>query len=519
MTDLDTGLDEEHEPIPARRSAAPANLRSAAITGTLWTLVQQWGSHIISTAVFVALGRLVRPEAFGLIALAAVFVGFLQIVVRHGFADAIIQRKELGEEQLQSAFAAVLVLATSLTLLLVLSAGTIGDLLGEPAVAPVLRWMSLALVFTALASVPSAVLRRQLEFRSLALRTLIAVVVGGVAGISVALAGGGVWALVVQLLGESAAGVVVLWAVARWRPSARVSLREVRAVLAFGAAVTAANYLGFLRRHLDDLLIGAFLGATALGYYAVGYRVLTVMNVVLLQAFSAVAFPVLSRMQDDRPRMVRSLLQSTRVTSIVAMPAFVGMAVLAPELITFLFGPRWEASVPVMQILALIGIQRSCTHLNGMALVAVGKPQWNLAFMAVSVGATAIGFFVAIQWFGIVGVAASLVITNYLVTPLSLVLLRRAIGLSPATYLRQFVTPVLASATMAGSLQMFRLLVGDALPTAALLAGGVVLGVVIYAAAVRVLDRRAFAEVVALAKEPLAKVSGATRRPQEGRTT
>lgn len=474
------------------------SLTDAAISGAVWTLVQQWGGHVISAVVFVALGRLVAPEAFGLIALAAVFVGFLQIVVRQGFADALVQRDSVDDAYVQSAFAAALLLGLPLGALAWLTAGAIGGLLGEPEVVPVLKWMALAPVLTSLSSVPAALLRRRLLFRAIAVRSLIAVAIGGIAGVCAALAGWGVWSLVLQLLSESAAGVVILWAIARWRPTLRIRLSDLRQILTFGAFVTGANYLGFLRRHLDDLLIGAFLGSLALGYYSIGYRMLTLMTVVLYGAFSSVALPVFSKLQGDEQRLRRALLSATRTTSLLNMPAFAGMAVTADLLVVVLFGDRWEPSIPIMQILALIGIQRSCTYLNGIALTAVGRPDLNLAFMAVSVPATAIGFFIAVQWYGIVGVAASLVITNYAVSPLILIFLRRGIGLRPGEYLRQFSTPLCATALMVGAVLAIRLVLPQLAPVAEL-AVVIACGVATYVLALRVLDRGALRELKNLA--------------------
>lgn len=423
------------------------SLREKAIKGVVWSGVQNWGSSLISSAVFVVLARLLQPEVFGLVALALAFAGFMEIFLRQGFAQALIQRDDLEPGHLDTAFWITVLMGAVLTVVGIAVAGLVGTLFNEPDLTPVIRWYSLTLLIGALSNTQQAILQRRLAFRSLAIRSLVAAVAGGVVGITMALRGFGVWSLVGQALTIGLVGAVVLWTASDWRPGFNVSRRHFQELFSFGAYVMGLGGLTFLNRRADTLLIGYFLGPVKLGYYNIAQRLLQVMTQVLTQTVSSVALPIFSRLQHDAGQMRSAFYTVTRMTSVIAFPAFLGMLVLAPELVRGLFGTRWEESIPVMRVLALMGILHSVTFFSGTALMASGKPSWRLAIGMVNslVNVTALMLVVRL---GIVWVATAFVVRAYLLSPLSLLALRKLIHVEPITYLRQFTAPLIGSLGM-----------------------------------------------------------------------
>ena len=161
----------------------------------------------------------------------------------------------------------------------------------------------------------------------------------------------------------------------------------------------------------------------------------------------AVAFPTFSRIQHKPEQMRRAFYNVTQYTSLLSFPVFIGLAALAPELVPALFGEQWAPSVPVMQILAFIGILESVLVFNGSVMKASGKPSWQLGIMLLTSVCSVIGFLLAVRW-GIVAVAAAFVIVGYLLAPISYVAVRRLIQIDFRTYLRQFAAPLSASLVM-----------------------------------------------------------------------
>jgi PST family polysaccharide transporter len=423
------------------------NLREKAINGLVWSVFQKWGRATISTVAFIALARLLPPEAFGLVALATVVTAFIEILLDQGFSAAIVQRVDLEREHLDTAFWISVLIGILLTFGTIAVSGVAAGFFEEPELAPVLRWLSVSFVFVALSSTQTAILQRELRFKSLAARSTIAALAGAVVGVSMAIAGFGVWSLVGQNLIRALAGVIVLWRASTWRPRLKVSKTHYKELFTFGASVTGNNLLHALTRRSDDFLIGYFLGPTMLGYYTVGYRLLLVTMRLVTGIVNSVAFPTFSRIQQNRKRMRRAFYEVTQYTSLLAFPIFIGLAALAPVLVPALFGEKWAPSIPIMQILALIGILQSVLVFNGSVMRASGKPSWQFGIMLMTAVCSVIGFLIAVRW-GIVAVAASFVIVGYLLAPISFAAMRKLIQIDFRTYLGHFVAPLSASFIM-----------------------------------------------------------------------
>lgn len=423
------------------------NLKQKAAKGILWSIIQKWGRAAIWFVTFVALSRLLAPEAFGLVALASTFMAFIEIFLDQGFSAAIIQRADLEKEHLDTAFWISILIGILMTIGTISLSPLVAAFFKEPHLAPILKWLSVSFIFRALSSTQMAILQRKLAFKSLAARSLVATLFGGIVGVSMAFTGFGVWSLVGQNLAMGMAGVVVLWRASDWRPGLNLSKKHYKELFSFGISVVGNNILKVLIRRSDDFLIGYFLGTTLLGYYTIGYRLLLVIMRLVTGITNSVAFPTFSRIQNKTESMRRAFYTVTQYTSLLAFPVFIGMGILAPELILTLFGEKWAPSIPVMQVLALIGILQSVLFFNGSVIRASGKPSWEFGIMFLNAVCTVAGFLIAVRW-GIVAVAASFVIVGYLLAPISCIAVKKLIQIDFRTYLRQFVTALSASLIM-----------------------------------------------------------------------
>lgn len=423
------------------------SLRQKAAKGILWSVIQKWGREAISVLILMVLTRLLGPEAFGLVALAVIFTDFVEIFLDQGFSAAIVQRANLEQEHLDTAFWISVLTGILLTVGSIAASGWVATFFQEPRLASVLSWLSITFIFGALSSTQMAILQRKLAFKNLAARSMTAKAVGGIVGVSLALAGFGVWSLVAQKLAANLAAIIVLWRTSDWRPGFNLSKKHFKELFSFGVSVAGNNILTELVRHSDDFLIGYFLGTTLLGYYTIGYRLLLVIMRLVTGIINAVAFPTFARLQQNPERMLRAFYNVTQYTSLLAFPVFIGLGILAPELIPALFGEKWGPSIPVMQVLALFGILQSVLAFNGSVMRASGKPSWQFSIMLLNAVCSVIGFSLAVHW-GIVAVAASLVIVGYLLAPISYIAMSRLIQVNFRTYLGQFVAPLSASLIM-----------------------------------------------------------------------
>src|SRR5574341_237667 len=436
------------------------NLRQRAAKGFFWSLIQKWGRAGIAALTFVVLSRLLGPEAFGLVTLASVFIDFVEIFLDQGFSAAIIQRPEVDRKHLDTAFWISILTGGLLTAMNIGVSGFISTFFHEPRLAPVLSWLSLSYIVNALSTTQLAILQRKLAFKSLAARSLAAATIGGVVGIGMAFAGFGVWSLVGQNLAKGIAAAVILWSSSDWRPGFNVSVERYKELFGFGISIVGNNLLNVTIRHADDFLIGYFLGPTMLGLYTVGYQLLLIIIRLVTEITNTVAFPAFSRIQHEPERMRRAFYKVTQYTSLLSFPVFIGLAVVAPEVVPALFGAKWMPSIPVMQVLSMIGILQSVLFFNGSVLRASGKPNWEFAIMGLNAFCSILGSLLAVRW-GIVAVAASFVITGYLLAPVSYVAVRKQIQIDFRTYLRQYVPPVVASLSMVAVIMGLKYLLKD----------------------------------------------------------
>jgi polysaccharide transporter, PST family len=431
------------------------SLKAKALRGVLWTLVEVLGTQGTAFLVFVLLARLLDPGAFGLVALAGTVITVLNIFVEAGFSTAIVRSEEISDRKLNTAFWIGVGDAALLVGLLSVSAGWVARAYGTPELAPVLRALAWVMLFSSISAVHNALLVRKLEFRSKALRRLIAVVAGGIAGVTLALLGYGVWALVGKQAVEGLVDCLVVWRTSPWRPGRDVSKQDARELFGFGKNMVGSNMVKFINRSADDMIIGMFLGPVALGYYAVAFRANVAVTEVALRATSRTALPVFAKLQGDPVRMREAYYQALELAMLVACPVFLGLSATAPELCLTMFGAEWAPSIRPMQVLGLAGVGLAINLYVGPILIAVGRPNTFFRFSLAQGILNVLCFLVAVRW-GIEAVAWAFVVRTALVFPAVLWLLKSAIGAEPRRTLALMVAPTFASLAMFASVAAAR---------------------------------------------------------------
>jgi len=455
-------------------------LRQTAMRAAFWGAAQKWGHHGVRLVVFTVLVRLLSPESFGLVALASVFILLGEQLVDQGFNDALVQRKHLGPAHLDAAFWAALAGGLVFSAATATAAAPLAAAFDQPRLAPVLSALAPSLLLAAVSRTQEAILRRQLAFRPIAAVGLTAVVAGGVTGLAMAFAGYGVWALVGQQLTQRLVEVPCYWWATGWRPRWRFSPRHFRQLLRFGSSVIGINLFNFGNRQMDHLLIGYFLGTTALGFYTVGYRLVRILLDLLPHALMPVVLSAFARLQSDPVRLRAGFYDATRLMALVAFPAFCGMGLVAHDMVPVLFGAKWLPSVPVLQALVPIGLLQSVAQFYPTVMKAVGRPGRALMLAGMNVTVNAVAFFVAVHW-GIVAVAAAYSIRGYLLWPVSWLVLRGVTGVRLPRYLRSIAPALGATAVMALLLIGARAAAPPDADRAVLFGAGVMLGVAAYA--------------------------------------
>jgi PST family polysaccharide transporter len=504
----------ESRPATPTTSARPSGrLRAIAVRGMMWVGGERLGTRVVDQLFTIVLARLLVPSHFGTIALATVLTGFVSLFTYMGLGTAIIQRKEVDDADLSTAFWANI--STGVVLFGVVAAASrlLGMFVQNSEVPVVASTLALRFVLAGGSVVQVALLSRQMNYRALSVRTILSTLVGGVVAVTLAYAGAGVWALVGQALTTTVVSTIALYVATGWRPKRIFSWERFRSLFSFGAPILISRMLNFSIRNVDNLLIGRFLGAQALGYYALGYTVFLAPLVDLGLIVNQVLFASLSRVQDESERLRRGFLDATEAVALVTLPMMVGLSLVAAFFVEVFFGARWLPSAPVISVLALAGFLRLLTTLGPAGLQAAGRPDLQLRWTVISILLYLPAFYVGLRW-GIVGVATGYLIATAILTPIEFGFVTRVIGVRVHELVRALSPSVVGSAVMALVVWSIRQgLLALGLPKLVVLIVLIVAGIVSYLAAVWVLQRRALRRLVALVRGGLFSRSGRSRQP------
>ena len=486
------------------------NLRKKAFEGVAWTVTQSLGTQLLSLAVFLILARLLDPEAFGLVAIATALVAFMQVFVGLGLSSRIVQTDALEPEHLDTAFWINVLVGIILVLAIWTLSERIADLFNRPDISQIIRWLSLVLLISAVCRVHHSMLLRKLEFRSLAFRTLAAEPIGGCFGVLMAFYGFGVWSLVAKQLITSAIAALILWCLSKWRPRLRFSRRHARDLLGFGVPVLGVRLSGFFSSRFNILLIGYFLDAVAVGYFTVAGRLYEIMRTIIGDTVARVTVPLFSRIQKDHEKLREVLYTATQMTALIAVPGFLGMSAVEPELVPMLLGEKWKPIVSVVQVLAFLYLLNVLHNFKESVMMAVGKPSWRLGLRMLVMIGNIVGFLVAVRW-GLVAVATAYVVVGYTLAPLWIWLVRRLIQIDLRVYLRGYLAPIFGSSVMLGVVVFVKTVMGTEVPDSARLSVVVVAGVLSYGLVVRYVYPAVFEQALLSARN-LVFAFGATKK-------
>jgi PST family polysaccharide transporter len=424
-------------------------MTTTVVKGAGLNAAARFGTQVLSIACTSVVARRVPPSAYGLMGMAAVVIGFVGLFRDIGTTSAIIQRRDIDDGLLTSVFWLNLSIGIAVAGACWVTAPWVALFYREPALLGILRALSLLFLIPSLSGVNNALLVRELQFSRIAAMELVAGTAGLAAAVTAALLGAGVWSLVINLLAISIVSVMVaLWA-RPWWPKLHFSWVEIRSISGFGLNLSAFNIVNYFARNADNLLIGKYLGAAPLGYYALAYNIMLFPVQAVSQTLGRVLFPVFAAMQSDHARFRQAYLRSSAATAFFTFPLMAGAAVLAPELIALFLGPRWGPVVPVLRILAPIGMLQSLTANTQHIYLATGSTRamfrWGTLFSVVLVA----GFVAGLPW-GIMGVAAIYAVLSVLLAIPSLAIPFRLIGL-PLTALWKSLQLIAVSTAAMGA--------------------------------------------------------------------
>lgn len=456
------------------------DFRQAALTGARWTIAARVGLQLLAWPATILVVRLLDTSDYGLFAIAMLVTGFIALFAELGLGVALVQARHLDQHLARMASTLILLLNCVIALIIVVAAPWVALALDNPDVTPVVRVLSIELLISAIATVPAALLERQLRFRDLSLAQIAGGAGGVAATLTAALLDMGVWSLVIGNLTNSLirSGLQIIFYGAPVWPK-RPDWRVIRPMVHVSSHVLASRTLWYWYGQADQIVLARLLPTALLGAYNVAAQLAMLPAGKAMEAVNRVAFPILSRMYADVAEQARVHERLISLLALYAFGACWGLAAVSHEFVDVVLGSKWGAAATPLALLSLIAPLRMLCSLHNTITTAIGSPQSatkELAFAGVLVPcAVSVGAW----WNGLAGAAMAWSLVFPLVYLLSNYLTCTAIGRHWWSGLRPLKAPLSAGVAMLASIWLTRQLL-DQWPTAAQLAAEIVVGALVY---------------------------------------
>lgn len=374
------------------------SLSNKALKGFFWASFERFGVQGISFFIFIILARLLTPSQFGLIGMLAIFVAVSRTLTNSGFSQALIQKKDADETDFSSVFYLNLLVSIILYIVLFLAAPLVARFYREPALIALTRVLGLKFIIDAFSLIQETVLTKEVNFKKLMMAKLPSNLIGGVAGISAALLGFGVWSLIVHQLTDSLAYSVQVWIQSPWRPHWKFETERLKKLFKFGSPLMASALINTTLQNLYLVVIGRFFSTADVGFYdqANKIRKLPVQNIS--SALDRVTFPVLSEIQNDDERLKRAYKSMIRQVLFFMGPIMMLALVMAKPLFRLVLTAKWLPAVPYFQWLCITGLFHPLNAYNLNILKVKGRSDLFLRLEILKRSIEIVGIIIAVHY-------------------------------------------------------------------------------------------------------------------------
>lgn len=349
------------------------HIKKKVLSSLIWSFLERCGAQGVGLVINIILARLLLPEDHGTLAIMMIFVNLANQLVQNGFSTSLIQNRDVNDEDYSSVLYISLILSTLLYGVIYFCAPFIAAYYKALSLTEPFRVLALLLFPSALQSVQTARLRREMDFKQLFHLTVLSSMAGGAVGVVMAFGGLGVWALVAQQLCGSVCTCIVLWLKLRWKPQTVMNWRRVRILFSYGWKLLAASILNTLYNDLTGLIIGKKYTTTTLAYYDKGQMIPQKLMTNVSDSMRNVMLSALAREQEDLARCKAMLRRSIQVSSFVIFPMMAGLAAVARPVVEILLTEKWLPCVPFMQLTCIICAANTIFSANLQAMNALGR--------------------------------------------------------------------------------------------------------------------------------------------------
>ncbi len=396
------------------------SLKQKAISGVVWKFLEKFSLQAFSFVVGIVLARLLMPSDYGLVTMANIFFAVSYLLIDSGFSTALVRMNERTEKDYSTAYVTNVILSLFFSLILIALSSWMSEFYHEPRLKSIVIVNAIFLFLGSLIAVQNIRLTINLQFKEQSVINVIINVFTGICSIIMALLGYGAWSLVIPSGLAIAVRGIAYWEVQHWFPKIDFSKDSFKSMFSFGFKITLTALLKAIYNNIYSLVIGRKFTAEDLGYYNRGNSYASMPAETVANTLGSVSYPILSKIQDDFPRLSSAYRRMISLSGYVVFPIMIGLAVLAHPLVIVLVTDKWEACVPYLQVLCLALMWSPIHSLNYNLLQTTGRADLRLRVEIVQKVLCIIVLFITIphgilvMCFGSVAVAVlSLLINTY----------------------------------------------------------------------------------------------------------
>lgn len=349
------------------------SLKQQAISGLKWNAFESITNQGIQFLISIVLARLLTPEDFGIVGLLTVFIVISNAFIDGGFTNALVRKTDKTEVDYSTAFYFNIVIGLICYVSLFILSPYIANFFEIEILDGLLKILALSLLFNSFAIVQLAKLTSDVDFKTQAIATFLAVILSGCFGVALAYLGYGVWALVLQTVSLAFLKTVFLIIQTKWLPKLLFSLDSFKYQFSYGSKLVASNLLYIFYNQLTTILVGKFYKPAELGLYTQGRHFPNFITNTFVGVLGKVTFPILAKLQSDDVELTRVYRKMIRLTSLVSAFGLLLLASLAKPLVLFLLTDKWVDCVVYLQLFCFAMITDHLSRINLNLLQVKGR--------------------------------------------------------------------------------------------------------------------------------------------------
>ena len=420
------------------------------VAGNLaWKLLERFGVQGIQFVLQIILARILSPSHYGVLSLMVIFTTLANVFIQSGLNTALIQNKDVEEDDFSSVFFVMLAIAVLLYIILFFSAPLIADFYNMPEIIKPFRVLALVLLPGAFNSIQIAKISRELNFKQVFKSNIGSIFVSGAVGVYMAYKGAGIWALVVQYLLNITIAALIMWFSVKWRPKFVCRFNRVKILFKFGWKLLVSNLLETLYQDLRSLVIGKKYSESTLGFYNRGKQFPQFIVNAINGAVQSVMLPVMSEKQDEQNKVKNIARTSIGICSYIMFPMMFGLAGVASPMVSLILTDKWLPCVPYLQIYCFSFSFYPVHSCNLQAINAMGRSDMYLRLELIKKSYGIAALIIAVVFFDSpIAIALTGVFTTFISCFVNASPNKKLIGYSYFEQMRDILPSFLAAAVM-----------------------------------------------------------------------